>query len=61
VTLLNLFGIGGVGVAQFITGPLHAGMAAQGALAGHVAIFGLFAGALALGLVSYLFSRDSMG
>ena len=61
VTLLNLFGIGGVGVAQFVTGPLHAGMAAQGAVAGHVAIFALFAGALALGLAIYLFSRDSMG
>ena len=61
VTLLNLFGIGGVGVAQFVTGPLHASVAAQGAVAGHTAIFGLFAGALALGLVIYLFSRDSMG
>jgi len=60
VTLLNLFGIGGVGVAQFVTGPLHATVAAQGALAGHVAIFALFAGALALGLAIYLFSRDSM-
>jgi len=60
VTLLNLFGIGGVGVAQFVTGPLHATVAAQGALAGHVAIFALFAGALALGLAVYLFSRDSM-
>jgi predicted MFS family arabinose efflux permease len=61
VTLLNLFGIGGVGVAQFVSAPLHATAAAQGALAGHVAIFGLFAGALAFGLVIYLFSRDSMG
>ena len=60
VTLLNLFGIGGVGVAQFVTGPLHATVAAQGPLAGHVAIFALFAGALALGLAIYLFSRDSM-
>jgi MFS family permease len=61
VTLLNLFGIGGVGVAQFVSAPLHATAAAQGVLAGHVAIFALFAGALALGLVLYLFSRDSMG
>jgi len=61
VTLLNLFGIGGVGVAQFVSGPLHATAAAQGALAGHVAIFALFAGALALGLAIYLFSRDNMG
>ena len=61
VTLLNLFGIGGVGVAQFATGPLHAAAAAQGAVAGHTAIFALFAAALALGLAIYLFSRDSMG
>jgi hypothetical protein len=40
---------------------LHATAAAQGALAGHVAIFALFAGALALGLAIYLFSRDNMG
>ncbi|MBC7132235.1 MAG: MFS transporter [Roseovarius sp.] len=60
VTLLNLFGIGGVGVAQFVSGPVHAAAATQGALAGHVAIFTLFAGALALGLVLYLFSRDSL-
>ena len=61
VTLLNLFGIGGVGVAQFASGPLHAAAASSGgALAGHVAIFVLFAGALALGLAVYLFSRDSL-
>jgi MFS family permease len=60
VTLLNLFGIGGVGVAQFATGALHGGAAGQGALTGYVAIFALFAGALALGLALYLFSRDSL-
>ena len=61
VTLLNLFDIGGVGVAQFASGPLHAAAASSGgALAGHVAIFVLFAGALALGLAVYLFSRDSL-
>lgn len=60
VTLLNLFGIGGVGVAQFASGPLHAKAAVEGAVAGHVAIFALFAVALALGLMVYLFSRDSM-
>ncbi|MAU53424.1 MAG: MFS transporter [Roseovarius sp.] len=61
VTLLNLFGIGGGGVAQFASGPLHAAAASSGgALAGHVAIFVLFAGALALGLAVYLFSRDSL-
>lgn len=58
VTLLNLFGIGGAGVAQFASGPLHA--AASTALAGYTAIFALFGFALLAGLASYLFSRDSM-
>jgi len=61
VTLLNLFGIGGVGVAQFATGPLHAAASGGGALAGHTAIFGFFGLALAIGLGVYLFSRDNMG
>jgi len=60
VTLLNLFGIGGVGVAQFASGPLHSAASASGALAGYTAIFLLFAVALGVGLVIYLFSRDSM-
>ncbi|NCQ23854.1 MAG: MFS transporter [Rhodobacteraceae bacterium CG17_big_fil_post_rev_8_21_14_2_50_63_15] len=60
VTLLNLFGIGGVGVAQFVSGPLFASAAAQTALAGYVALFALFGFALLFGLVIYLFSRDSM-
>ncbi|MEQ8902201.1 MAG: MFS transporter [Roseovarius sp.] len=61
VTLLNLFGIGGVGVAQFASGPLHAATASTGPLAGYVAIFALFGTALLVGLVIYLFSRDNMG
>ncbi|WP_297773708.1 MFS transporter [uncultured Roseovarius sp.] len=61
VTLLNLFGVGGVGVAQFASGPLHAAAAPAGPLAGYVAIFGLFGVALLAGLAIYLFSRDSMG
>lgn len=61
VTLLNLFGVGGVGVAQFASGPLHAAAATAGPLAGYVAIFALFGSAMILGLAVYLFSRDSMG
>ncbi|MBQ0749297.1 MAG: MFS transporter [Roseovarius sp.] len=60
VTLLNLFGIGGAGVAQFASGPLFASAATAGALAGYTALFALFAFALVIGLVTYLFSRDSM-
>lgn len=60
VTLLNLFGIGGVGVAQFASGPVFASAAPSGALAGYTALFALFGFALVLGLAVYLFSRDSM-
>ncbi|MGI3209995.1 MFS transporter [Roseovarius tibetensis] len=60
VTLLNLFGIGGVGVAQFVSGPVHATAAQAGPLAGYTAIFALFGFALLAGLVIYLFSHDSM-
>lgn len=60
VTLLNLFGIGGVGVAQFASGPLHSAASVNGVLAGYTAIFLLFAVSLLAGLVIYLFSRDSM-
>lgn len=57
VTLLNLFGIGGVGVFQALTGPIY--QAGGGADAnGFVGLF-LFFGALQLaGLAVYLFSRD---
>lgn len=62
VTLLNLFGIGGVGVMQFASGFVHSQTAAPGApvTAPYVAIFGFFAVTLAIGTVIYLFSRDSM-
>lgn len=61
VTLLNLFGIGGVALAQFTSGPLHASVtAAGGPLSGYVAIFALFGFAMLAGLAVYLFSRDSM-
>ncbi|MGR3617772.1 MAG: MFS transporter [Paracoccaceae bacterium] len=60
VTLLNLFGIGGVGLMQFITGRMHSATIESDATAPYVAIFGFFAVALALGSVIYLFSRDSL-
>lgn len=62
VTLLNLFGIGGVGVFQFVTGRLFratGGSAAPDAGA-YVAVFGCFALILLLGLIPYLFSRDRL-
>jgi len=60
VTLLNLFGIGGVGIAQFVTGRIHAATAQAGTTAPYTAIFGFFAVTLAIGCVIYLFSRDNV-
>lgn len=58
VTLLNLFGIAAVGLAQVVTGRLHAATVASPAAAPYQALFGFFALSLALGLVVYAFSRD---
>lgn len=60
VTLLNLFGVGGVGLAQFATGRIHAAAAGANPAAPYTAIFGFFAAALAIGCVIYLFSQDSV-
>ncbi|WP_171208497.1 MULTISPECIES: MFS transporter [unclassified Ruegeria] len=60
VTLLNLFGIGGVGIAQFATGRIHAATVDISPTAPYTAIFGFFAVALAIGCLIYLFSRDSL-
>lgn len=61
VTLLNLFGIGGVGIMQFASGRLHAGLAAAGTILPYQALFAFFAAAMALGCAIYLFSKDNMG
>ena len=53
VTLVNLFSIGGVGLAQVATGRVHAGAAEP-----YRAVFLFFAVALALGLAAYAASRD---
>ena len=58
VTLLNLFGIGSVGVAQFITGKLSVWTPAPPAEAPYVAIFLFFVLALALALAIYSLSED---
>lgn len=60
VTLLNLCAIGGVGVAQFITGRIYTTYAADPVPAvPFTMIFGFFAAALAIGLVIYLFATDT--
>jgi len=57
VTLVNLFGIGGVGAAQLASGPVFG--LAQGAGDGaYVILFGLFGLLLLAGLAAYLMSRD---
>ena len=54
VTLLNLFGIAGAGIAQVITGQLHSAMQP----APYPAIFLYFASVTGLGLLAYLAARD---
>lgn len=60
VTLMNLFGIGGVGVMQFVSGRLHGGVVARaGTEAAYAALFAFFGLLLLVGVVIYLFSRDA--
>ncbi len=54
VTLLNLFGIAGAGIAQVLTGRLHHALSP----APYPAIFIYFGATTALGLAAYLLSRD---
>ena len=59
VTLLNLFSIGGVGVAQFLSGRVYrAALPAETAATPYVAVYVLFSVMMAAGLLVYLFSQD---
>ena len=58
VTLLNLFGIAPIGLAQIITGRIHAATPADPATAPYQAVFLFFAVTTAIGLALYLFSQD---
>lgn len=58
VTLLNLFGIGGVGVMQAISSRLHGAVAPVPPEAPYQAIFLLFGLSLLVGCAIYLFARD---
>ena len=60
VTLLNLFGIGAAGIAQGVTGRIHAGLEGGAAAAPYQGIFLFFAVVLAAGMAVYLFSQDRM-
>ncbi|MEZ5752527.1 MAG: MFS transporter [Paracoccaceae bacterium] len=59
VTLLNLFGIGGVGVMQTISSRVHGAVAVPPVEAPYQAIFLLFGALLLLGCLIYLFSKDN--
>jgi nitrate/nitrite transporter NarK len=60
VTLMNLFGIGGVGVMQFASGRIHPAYSGGDPTAPYVAIFAFFGLSLLAGSLIYLFSKDSM-
>ena len=58
VTLLNLFGIAPIGIAQILTGRIHAGTEAVTPAAPFEAVFLFFALVTAVGLAVYLLSQD---
>lgn len=58
VTLLNLAGIAGAGIGQFVTARLHAGSASTPASAPYAAIFLYFGLTTLVGLLAYLAARD---
>lgn len=65
VSLINLFGIGGAGVMQIITGRIHTALTPSGAVENalppatpYAALFLFYAGLVAAGLAVYLLSRD---
>jgi predicted MFS family arabinose efflux permease len=58
VTLLNLFGIAPIGIAQILTGRIHAGTEAVTPAAPYEAVFLFFALVTAIGLAVYLWSQD---
>jgi predicted MFS family arabinose efflux permease len=58
VTLLNFFGIAPIGIAQIITGRLHAATEPATSAAPFEAVFLFFALATAIGMAVYLWSQD---
>jgi len=59
VTLLNLFGIGGVGVFQSLSGQVYDSVSkALGPVEKYQVLFSFFGLALILGCLVYAFSRD---
>ncbi|WP_417475898.1 MFS transporter [Leisingera sp.] len=60
VTLLNLFGIGGVGIMQFATGRIHETLTGAEPSLPYTGIFAFFLVFLGAGCAIYLLSHDSM-
>jgi predicted MFS family arabinose efflux permease len=58
VTLLNLFGIAPIGIAQIVTGRIYAGTEVTTPAAPFQAVFLFFAATTAIGLAVYLRSQD---
>lgn len=58
VTLLNLFGIGGVGLMQFTTGRIHSATQTGSADQPYTILFTFFAVLLLVGFTVYLFSTE---
>ena len=60
VTLINLFGIGGVGIMQNVTARVFNAKtaASQGPIVSYNAVILVFCVTLLLGLVIYIFSQD---
>jgi nitrate/nitrite transporter NarK len=56
VTLLNLFGIGGAGIMQSLSGRIYRG--AGSGVEAYQALFLFFTISIAIGLSVYLFSQD---
>jgi len=63
ITLMNLFGVGGVGVMQLLTGRVHAAGIENGGtlIAGYQALFLFFGLSVLAGCAIYAFSRDQRG
>ncbi|MEL6920571.1 MAG: hypothetical protein AAFO77_06035 [Pseudomonadota bacterium] len=60
MTLLNFFSIGGVGLMQFVTGPLVTTLDKRGdAVATYTGLMWFYVAVFALALGVYLFSRDA--
>lgn len=61
VTLMNLFGIGGIGAFQVVTGRVQDAAAASGPVAeSYGTVFAVFAVITLVGLIPYLVSRDRL-